>query len=580
MSEAEEEKPLHELKPERNFPVVKANKLIESSYKLSLQEQRIVLSLISKIRKEDRDFQWYKVRISKLAKFLGIDKNKNIRKELRDNIRALMGKVITVKGIDKDIDLHWIDAADYGVKGYVKISVHKELKPYLLDLKSHFTRYCLKYVIDFKSSYSIRLYEILKRFEHNGEVTLGLEKIKKMLGFRDTEYSLYANLKAWVLLVAQREISEKTDISFTFEEIREWKKVLALRFIIKPNTEQKLTSFVEFQPETVESEEFKKQPELDFFEALSDDTPEHVKSMLHKIPDSYKKSKAILASVQYYLKTKGLDYVERNIVYSNKKSNAVNPLSNPGQEANYISFLTKSLEKDWALVPPANQQVKIDAEEKIKPVSKVLIKKNTDPGVRPATLEIQKDAGESEENILRLIALLPPKFQKLQSIQKVIQHYYHREYDFDFVARSIKYSNVKSNAVKPGTNPNQPANYCAYLSQTLAGDFGLSFQENEEMNAAAKNRKTQIRRDAEEAKRKENERQARDSENRTKAEAILQTLSEYELEALRKQAIERLPAELKTSPYSSMSIKMEVQKIVLERAAQQQQPTLQKTPPE
>jgi plasmid replication initiation protein len=219
MTEEEEVSPLRELKPDKNFPVVKANKLIESSYKLSLQEQRIVLSLISKIRKEDRDFQWYKVRISNLAKFLGIDKNKNVRKELRENIRALMRKIITIKGPDKDTDLHWIDAADYGVKGYVKICVHKELKPYLLGLKSHFTRYCLKYVIDFKSSYSIRFYEILKRFEHNEKVTLELEKFKYMLGFKDDEYELYGHFKNKVLLVAQREISEKTDISFAFEEV-------------------------------------------------------------------------------------------------------------------------------------------------------------------------------------------------------------------------------------------------------------------------------------------------------------------------------------------------------------------------
>lgn len=363
---AESEKPLSELNPGKNLPVVKANKLIESSYKLSLQEQRIVLSLISKIRKEDRDFQWYKVRISKLAKFLGIDSNKNIRKDLRETVRGLMKKIVTVHGHEKDIDLHWIDAADYGLKGHIKICVHKELKPYLLDLKSHFTRYCLKYVIDFKSSYSIRLYEILKRFEHNGDVTLELGRIKRMLGFKEEEYSPYANFKAWVLLVAQKEISEKTDISFTFEEIREWKKVIALHFVITPNEKQDLTSFVEFEPESSNPEIAKKQPELDFFEALPDDTPENIKDMLHKIPEKYRKSKAILASIQKYLKEKGLDYVERNIIYANKKSNAINPLSNPGKQANYISYLTKAFERDWGLAHKENQEVKEEDEIKIK----------------------------------------------------------------------------------------------------------------------------------------------------------------------------------------------------------------------
>ena len=176
-----------------------------------------------------------------------------------------------------------------------------------------------------------------------------------------------------------------------------------------------------------------------------------------------------------------------------------------------------------------------------------------------------------------LVALLPPKFQEMKSVQTLIQRYL-REYGFDFVVRNIKYANVKSNAVKPGTNPTKQANYCAYLSKTLAGDYGLPFQENEEVNAAEKDLAEQRRRAAEEAKRKEAERLAEEAKNRAKAEAILQTLSGNALEELRKQAIERLPAELKTSRYSSVMIKMEMQKMVLEREAGQQ-PTFQEPTP-
>jgi hypothetical protein len=98
--------PLQELSLKNNWPVVKANKLIEASYKLSLQEQRIVLALASRIRKEDKDFHWYKVRISKLAKFLGIEKDKNIYANVRKTIRKMMQKILTIKENTADIDLH------------------------------------------------------------------------------------------------------------------------------------------------------------------------------------------------------------------------------------------------------------------------------------------------------------------------------------------------------------------------------------------------------------------------------------------------------------------------------------------
>ena len=182
--------------------------------------------------------------------------------------------------------------------------------------------------------------------------------------------------------------------------------------------------------------------------------------------------------------------------------------------------------------------------------------------------ELLEESGDTEENFTRLVAMLPPKFQKMKSVQNVIQKAL-REDGFDFVARNINYTNAKSNAVKPGINPAKEANYGVYLSKSLAGDFGLPFQENEESKAAEKALADQRRRDEEEKKRQEAERQAKEVNSRARAETILQSLSQADLEDLRKQAIERLPAELRHSRYSSMMVKMEMQKLVLEREAAQ-----------
>ena len=58
--------------------VVKSNKLVEARQRLSIQEQRLILLLISKIRPEDVNFLWYKFQIMDLAKFLGLEKSKRI----------------------------------------------------------------------------------------------------------------------------------------------------------------------------------------------------------------------------------------------------------------------------------------------------------------------------------------------------------------------------------------------------------------------------------------------------------------------------------------------------------------------
>jgi len=447
--------------------VVKSNDLIEARQRLSIQEQRIILLLISKVRPEDINFLWYKFKIRELAKFLGLETSNRLYADVRKAVRKLIKRIITVDRKGRNIDLNLVQAAEYGDKGYVKICINQVMKPYLLNLKSHFTKYYIGYVIHLRSTYSIRIYELLKRFEHLGEASFELGRLKYTLGVDPDEYKIYSHFKNKALLFAQKELFEKTDLAFTFEEIKSGKKVTEIRFIIKKND-----------------------PEQKFM----------------ALPE-----------------------------------------------------------------PPA-----FVCEEPIKP-QKHQAKEESRPGSAEPTAAPPEENGNTGENFARLVALLPPKFQKMKSVQTVIQRYL-REYDFDFVARNIKYTNVKSNAVKPGVNPTRQANYCAYLSKTLAGDFGLPFQENEEANAAEKDLAEQRRRAAEEAKRKEAEHQAEEVRNRAKAEAILQTLSGTALEELRRQAIERLPVEFKTSRFSSVMIKMEMQKLVLEREAGHQ-PTLQETTP-
>lgn len=430
--------------------VVKSNKLIEARYRLSLQEQRLILLLTSKIRMEDVDFLWYKLNIQDLAKFLGLEKNKNIYEAVRNSVRRLMRRVITIEDINTD--LHWIDTASYGEKGIIKITVHQILKPYLLSLRSHFTKYYLKYVVYLKSVYSIRLYEILKRYENVGEAVLMLEDLRRMLGIKDTEYQAYNNFKRKALLVAKEEIPKKTDISFDFEELKEGRRVTKIRFRIRP----------QIPPEA------------------------------HMTPD--------------------IDSIIEG---------------------------TEIRKPRWLPIP-----------------------------VPPPARENDQNAAEEDtaENFHQLLVLIPQKFRNMKSVQNVVQRYL-RECGFDFVARNINYTNAKSNAVKPGINPLKEANYGIYLSKALAGDFGLPFQENQEVKAEETALAAERRRAKEERQRQEAARQKQESENRAKAETLMQALSSEELEKLRRQATERLPAQFQNNPYASMMIKVEMQKIVLEKEA-------------
>jgi Initiator Replication protein len=105
------------------------------------------------------------------------------------------------------------------------------LRPYLLELKREFTSYKLENIVKLKSTYAIRIYELLKQYEKLKERTFPVKELRKILGVEDI-YPAYGNFKQRVLVPAQKELQKKTDIHFEIEEIKLDRKVEKVKFTI------------------------------------------------------------------------------------------------------------------------------------------------------------------------------------------------------------------------------------------------------------------------------------------------------------------------------------------------------------
>ena len=117
----------------------------------------------------------------------------------------------------------------------VILKFDSNLKPYMLGLKEFYTSYRLDNILSLKSKYSIRLYEILKSNLYKKNVTVELEELKKMLSINEKSYAVYQNVKNKVIIKAQKELADKTDISFDFDEIKTGRKVTSIKFHITSN---------------------------------------------------------------------------------------------------------------------------------------------------------------------------------------------------------------------------------------------------------------------------------------------------------------------------------------------------------
>lgn len=219
--------------------VTKSNNLVEARYHFSIWETRVFTKLVSLIQPGDEDFKKYKLQIKDLVSFFGVNDNDAYAKikAVPDN---LLKKVVTIpyteNGEERFLKTGLIAQASIPKKkeGYIELSFHPDLKPYLLQLKRTFLSYDIRNVLKISSVYSIRIYELLKQYEKIGYREFDIDTLKVILGVSD-KYKMYGHFKSRIILKAQDDLKLHTDIFFNFTEIKKGRKVVAILFEIKTN---------------------------------------------------------------------------------------------------------------------------------------------------------------------------------------------------------------------------------------------------------------------------------------------------------------------------------------------------------
>ena len=223
----------------KNELIVKSNQMIEASYKLSIQEQRIILYMASQIERDDEDFKSITVNIKEFADLLGVQNTNHTY--FQQITKDLLTKVLVIREKNTTLQVGWLSSAKYfHQEGSVQLKFDPELKPYLLQLKERFTKFQFSDVVRLKHLYSIRFYELLKQYEAIGWRYFDLEELRKILGIGKDEYSLYSNFKLKILIPVKKEFDLKystgeLDFTFDYEEKKACRRVAGLKFeILKP----------------------------------------------------------------------------------------------------------------------------------------------------------------------------------------------------------------------------------------------------------------------------------------------------------------------------------------------------------
>lgn len=220
-----------------NLVVYKANALIEASYKLTLQEQRILLICIAKLNPRDTNIsKSFQITAQEfLIAFPNVGK-KHAEERLQEAVDKLAERWIHVYNDNEKRRFRWIqeEAKYFNGEGKVEVVFSDSIMPYLTQLKGQFTSIILKNISSLKSNYSIRIYELLMQFKIIGSRTITVAKLRSILEVED-KYQTFKSFNQWVIQPSIKELNEKSNLTITVQTIKTGRSIKSLQFNFKEN---------------------------------------------------------------------------------------------------------------------------------------------------------------------------------------------------------------------------------------------------------------------------------------------------------------------------------------------------------
>jgi plasmid replication initiation protein len=123
--------------------------------------------------------------------------------------------------------------AKYNKKeGCITIKFTDDIMPYLSQVRKKFILYNLKEISNFNSLYTTRLYELIQEFKDTGYIIKSIDQIRKIFAVGNS-FKLYGDFKKRTFDHACKEINNNYQMNLGYEEIKEGRKVVAIKFVFK-----------------------------------------------------------------------------------------------------------------------------------------------------------------------------------------------------------------------------------------------------------------------------------------------------------------------------------------------------------
>ncbi len=242
---SENELTLFETEPEerpRRWVTV-SNKMIMARLDWDIMMHRILMVLISQIdSKDDERFRLQRVPVRHIRDMAQVSQ-KSIHEDTAEAASKLVRQPIEFWSPDKkDYEGYPIFAVCRykSGEGMIEAKFNEDARPFLLQLREHFTQYRLRQAIPLSTPYAIRTYEISKMIERPGERRsrqIPVERFRSMFKL-ENKYQRHCDMRRRVIAPSIEEVNEKTDVEISCDDVREGQTPIALNWVVLSSESQ------------------------------------------------------------------------------------------------------------------------------------------------------------------------------------------------------------------------------------------------------------------------------------------------------------------------------------------------------
>lgn len=368
-NELNEKKVVYPLKEIEKRKIVEHNDLITSVAKMDKVPLKIFELAVSCIDTDnppkDHTILLSKTELFAFFKVSDNDKHSRFKEAIEKmqkqaffQIKEVKGKGYNMKSI---VPIPFVEWNSYNDE--VKIEFHREIMPYLIELKEKFTQYALSDIMELNSKYSIILYKWLSmnynQYEHysvkGGRRTEQVESyrnpsilVKELRIMSDTvnEYKDFRNFDKWVLKKPIEEINKYTSFNVSYEKIKKGRSIDNIIFHIEKKRKADDNSY-KLEDKTYQEDKARKAETEDQLVLQAMDSP-YTKLLMEHFLLSYLNlmDKKILAGLQAHVyplydelrELRGLNGVKDHLSYVSSKQEAYS-------KRNVAKYLKKAIEQ-------------------------------------------------------------------------------------------------------------------------------------------------------------------------------------------------------------------------------------------